>query len=130
VAIDGSKFKAVNNRDTNFTRANMERRLAQIGEGVARYLHQLDSADRQEPSLARATKTTSLKDKICTNGFCRIGARAAQSRRDLRSYHAPTTPTAFSHSLDPNWTFAGTILGRERSARLFKVGRLVRQIRA
>jgi hypothetical protein len=39
VAIDGSKFKAVNNRDKNFTRAKMERRLAQIEESVARYLH-------------------------------------------------------------------------------------------
>jgi hypothetical protein len=38
VAIDGSKFKAVNNRDKNFTRAKMERRLAQIDESVARYL--------------------------------------------------------------------------------------------
>src|ERR1700681_4431599 len=41
VAIDGSKFKAVNNRDKNFTRAKMERRLAQIEESVARYLSQL-----------------------------------------------------------------------------------------
>src|SRR5881409_114894 len=64
VAIDGSKFKAVNNRDKNFTRAKMERRMAQIEESVARYLHQLDSADRQEPSLARATKSTCLKEKI------------------------------------------------------------------
>src|SRR5438128_10191333 len=64
VAIDGSKFKAVNNRDKNFTRAKMERRMAQIEESVARYLHQLDSADRQEPSLARETKTTRLKEKI------------------------------------------------------------------
>ena len=38
VAIDGSKFKAVNNRDKNFTRAKMERRMAQIEESVARYL--------------------------------------------------------------------------------------------
>ena len=38
VAIDGSKFKAVNNRDRNFTRAKMERRMAQIEESVARYL--------------------------------------------------------------------------------------------
>ena len=38
VAIDGSKFKAVNNRDKNFTRAKMERRMAQIKESVARYL--------------------------------------------------------------------------------------------
>ena len=65
VAIDGSKFKAVNNRDRNFTRAKMERRLAQIEESVARYLHQLDSADRQEPSEVRETlKTTRLKEKI------------------------------------------------------------------
>ena len=46
VAIDGSKFKAVNNRDKNFTRAKMERRMAQIEDSVARYLHQLDTADR------------------------------------------------------------------------------------
>src|SRR5262247_1486033 len=64
VAIDGSKFKAVNNRDKNFTRAKMERRMAQIEESVARYLRQLDSADRQEPSEARTTKMTRLKEKI------------------------------------------------------------------
>jgi transposase len=64
VAIDGSKFKAVNNRDRNFTAAKMKRRMEQIEESVARYLHQLDSADRQEPSLARATNMDRLKDKI------------------------------------------------------------------
>ncbi len=64
VVIDGSKFKAVNNRDKNFTRAKMERRMAQIEESVARYLRQLDSADRQEPSEARKTKTARLKEKI------------------------------------------------------------------
>src|SRR6202050_72083 len=57
VAIDGSKFKAVNNRDKNFTSAKMQRRMAQIEESVARYLQQLDSADRQEPSEALKTKT-------------------------------------------------------------------------
>ena len=64
VAIDGSKFKAVNNRDRNFTRAKMERRMAQIEESVARYLQQLDTADRQEPSEALKTKTSGLKEKI------------------------------------------------------------------
>jgi len=64
VAIDGSKFKAVNNRDRNFTAAKMKRRMAQIEESVARYLHQLDSADRQEPSLAQSMKTTRLTEKI------------------------------------------------------------------
>ena len=64
VAIDGSKFKAVNNRDRNFTRAKMKRRMDQIEESVSRYLHQLDSADRQEPSLAGTTKTVRLNEKI------------------------------------------------------------------
>jgi transposase len=64
VAIDGSKFKAVNNRDRNFTAAKMKRRMAQIEESVARYLSQLDSADRQEPSEALAMRTTRLKEKI------------------------------------------------------------------
>src|SRR6188474_501626 len=64
VAIDGSKFKAVNNRDKNFTRAKMERRMAQIEESVARYLQQLDTADRQAPSEALKTKTSRLKEKI------------------------------------------------------------------
>src|ERR1700758_1152709 len=54
VAIDGSKFKAVNNRDKNFTRTKIERRLAQIDQSVARYLSQLDTADLQEPSEALA----------------------------------------------------------------------------
>jgi transposase len=66
VAIDCSKFKAVNNRDKNFTRAKMERRMAQIDERVARYLEQLDTADRQEPSEALQTKTNCLKEKIET----------------------------------------------------------------
>ena len=66
VAIDCSKFKAVNARDRNFTRAKMQRRMEQIEESVARYLDQLDSGDRQEPSLARTTKTHRLKDKIAT----------------------------------------------------------------
>jgi transposase len=64
VAIDGSKFKAVNNRDRNFTAAKMKRRMAQIEKSVARYLEQLDSADRQEPSEALAMRTTRLKEKI------------------------------------------------------------------
>src|SRR6188474_2241599 len=64
VAIDGSKFKAVNNRDKNFTRAKMERRMAQIEESVARYLSQLDTADLQEPSEALAVRTAHLKEKL------------------------------------------------------------------
>src|SRR5258705_12933675 len=57
-AIDGSKFKAVTNRDKNFTRAKVERRRAQLEESVARYLSQLDTADRQPPSEALVRKAT------------------------------------------------------------------------
>jgi transposase len=64
VAIDGSKFKAVNNRDKNFTEAKVTRRWAQLEESVARYLSQLDTADRQEPSEALAIKALHLKEKM------------------------------------------------------------------
>ncbi len=64
VAIDGSKFKAVNNRDRNFTKGKMTRRMKQIEESVSRYLHQLDSADRQKPSRARFMKKLRLKEKM------------------------------------------------------------------
>jgi transposase len=79
VAIDGSKFKAVNNRDRNFTRAKVERRRAQLEESVARYLSQLDTADRQEPSEALAAKTTRLKEKL---------AKLAEEMRRLEGLEA------------------------------------------
>ena len=61
VAIDDSKFKAVNNRDRNFTRAKMKRRLQQIDESIERYLVQMANADRQESS---EDKSQRLEDKI------------------------------------------------------------------
>jgi transposase len=64
VAIDGSKFKAVNTRDKNFTQNKVERRRARLEESVARYLAQLDTADRQEPSEELAAKTEHLKEKL------------------------------------------------------------------
>ncbi len=64
VAIDGSKFKAVNTRDKNFTRGKVERRRAQLEKSVARYLAQLDTADLQEPSEELAAKTMHLKEKL------------------------------------------------------------------
>src|SRR5437899_3577034 len=63
VAVDGSKFKAVNNRDKNFTPAKMQRRMAQIEESIARYLAAMDTADRAEPEVAELKKGR-LQDKI------------------------------------------------------------------
>ena len=65
IAIDGSKFKAVNTRDRNFTQAKMQRRLEQIDESINRYLSQLDSADRQGLTAPEA-KITRLNEKIAT----------------------------------------------------------------
>ena len=84
VAIDGSKFKAVNNRDRNFTRAKVERRRAQLEESVARYLSQLDTADRQEPTEALAVKTTRLNEKLAKLKE-EIGKLAAYEKRMLAS---------------------------------------------
>src|SRR5215470_1579258 len=64
VAIDGSKFKAVNTRDKNFTKGKVERRRAQLEESVARYLSQLDTIDLQEPSEELVIKTEYLKEKL------------------------------------------------------------------
>jgi transposase len=63
VAIDGSKFKAVNNRDRNFTRAKMKRRIAEADATIEHYLQQLAEADRQEPDEDR---TRSLEDKVAS----------------------------------------------------------------
>jgi len=63
VAIDGSKFKAVNNRSRNFTRAKMKRRMEQIEKSLDRYFALLDSADREEPCAA-AVKTENINEKI------------------------------------------------------------------
>jgi len=63
VAIDGSKFKAVNNRDKNFTQAKLKRRLADIDESIDRYLTQIESVDRQESEASKG-KTERLENKI------------------------------------------------------------------
>jgi transposase len=63
VAIDGSKFKAVNNRDKNFTVTKVAKRVEQVEASIARYLAALDRADRQDGDVAEA-KTARLKDKI------------------------------------------------------------------
>ncbi len=63
VAIDGSKFKAVNNRDRNFTVAKLAKRLQQVDASITRYLAALDRADREESDVAEA-KTGRIKEKI------------------------------------------------------------------
>ena len=65
VAIDGSKFKAVNNRDKNFTPHKLKARVQQLEESVARYLNDLDRADRESGAVPVA-RVSQLKEKIAT----------------------------------------------------------------
>jgi transposase len=67
VAIDGSKFKAVNARSKNFTREKMKRRMAAVDKSIARYLSDLDRADRQQAATGIAipeAKVTRLTERI------------------------------------------------------------------
>jgi transposase len=98
VAVDGSKFKAVNNRDRNFTVAKMKRRREQIEKSVARYLDQLDSADRQEPSEALTAKTTRLGEKIAKlkEQMQRLEALEARMLASPERQLSPTDPDARS----------------------------------
>ena len=74
IAIDGSRFKAVNTRDKNYTHGAIARRMEQVEASIARYLSALDTADRQEGEVAEA-KSVRLKDKL---------ARLKQQMQHLR----------------------------------------------
>jgi transposase len=63
VAIDGSKFKAVNNRDKNYTVSKVAKRMEQVDASISRYLTALDQADRQDSDVAEA-RTKRLTEKI------------------------------------------------------------------
>ncbi len=63
VAIDGSKFKAVNTRDKNYTPGAIQRRIEQVEASIARYLAALDTADRQQPDVPSA-KVERLRERL------------------------------------------------------------------
>ena len=75
VAIDGAKFKAVNNRDRNFTSGKVRARMEQIEHSIERYLAAMDTADRTHSEVAEA-KTSRLTDKI---------AKLKQQMQDLQA---------------------------------------------
>ena len=65
VAIDGSKFKAVNAHDRNFTRGKLEKRMQQIEECIERYLAEMDTADRQQSDVTEM-RVSRLREKVAT----------------------------------------------------------------
>lgn len=78
VAIDGSKMKAVNNRDKNYTAAKVQSRMKQVQDNIDRYLEELDRADREESDIAEP-KAVRLKEKI---GRLRDQMRALEAREE------------------------------------------------
>lgn len=63
VALDGSRFKASNTRDRNFTPGAIRRRMEPVEAGIARYLAALDTADRQEDEVAQI-RTTRIAERL------------------------------------------------------------------
>ena len=91
VAIDGSKFKAVNNRDKNFTKAKLKGRLRQIDQSIERYLGQLATAERHPDELTQAkherleTKIDKLKEEM-----------ARLKKLEVRLLEAPEQQVSFT----------------------------------
>ncbi len=82
VAIDGSKFKAVNSRDCNVTPAKIEARQRQIEQSIQRYLDALETADRTQPAEVEA-KTARLQDKI--RALCEQMRQLDETQEQLKS---------------------------------------------
>ncbi|OYT88745.1 MAG: IS5/IS1182 family transposase [Burkholderiales bacterium PBB3] len=94
VAIDGSKFKAVNSRDCNFTQGKIDKRQEQIEESIQRYLSALETADRTQPIEIEA-KTVRLKDKIAR-------LRQRMSELDAIKEQLKTQPDGQISTTDPD----------------------------
>jgi transposase len=89
VAIDGSKFKAVNNRDKNFTDRKLKARMQQLEESIARYMTELDRADR-EPALVTEARVEHIKEKSRrSKSRCVSSGRSASNCPRLRMVRSP-----------------------------------------
>lgn len=93
VAIDGSKFKAVNAHDRNFTQGKVDKRLQQIDDCIQRYLTALDTADRN-PSDVTEIKTTRLKEKIETLKRQAVKLKHIQAQLENTTQISLTDPDA------------------------------------
>ena len=91
VAIDGSKFKAVNHRDRNFTSAKLERRMRDIESSIARYLDAMDTADRQEPAIAK------VRTGAIARQDCGLEGADARPQGDRGSTQRCTRQTGIAH---------------------------------
>jgi len=101
VAIDGSKFKAVNNRDKNFTRAKMKRRLAEVEASVDRYLTQLIEVD--------ATETDDDKGPVLEKKITQLREEMARLKKhEVRMLEAPDQQLSLTDPDARSMTSRGT----------------------
>ena len=101
VAIDGSKFKAVNSRDCNFTPTKIDRRIEQIEQSVQRYLEALETADRtQAPELQAKTKRLTEKIDRLRQRVRQLGELKEQLQTQADQQVSTTDPDARSMTSD------------------------------
>ena len=65
LAVDGTRIKAVNNRDRNFTRAKLKSHLQRLDERLDRYLDQMNAADAADAG-GSTVAVPDLHDKIAS----------------------------------------------------------------
>ena len=117
VAIDGSKFKAVNNRDKNFTDHKLQARMEQLEESISRYLAELDRADRRADAGHRSQRVAHLKEKIA-----KVKAQMQQLQADRRS-RLQAAPDGQISLTDPDARSMATSGTRHRHGRLQRADR-------
>ena len=115
VAIDSSKFKAVNSRDRNFTPNKVDRRQQQIEQSIQRYLDALETADRTQPVEVEA-KTERLREKIET-------LRGQMRRMDAIREQLKATPDEQISETDPDSPLNDLAGQGHRSSGLQRAGR-------
>ncbi len=111
VAIDGSKFKAVNSRERNFTKAKLKKRLEQLDASIAKYLKQIETTDRRDGSQAKLNtrqlneKIASLKEKVKDLNELKVELEAAPDKQisltdaDARSMKTRSTKSMVGYNV-------------------------------
>jgi len=82
VAIDGSKFKAVNSKGRNFTQAKLKRQMERLDEKIEEYLEELDEGDEEEKGLPEKPNAEQLREKI--EGMEKRRAKLGQIQDQLK----------------------------------------------
>ncbi len=64
LAVDGTRIKAVNNKDRNFTRSSLREFIRRADEWLEDYLKRLDEGDVEDGATGGGARTKNLAEKI------------------------------------------------------------------